>query len=431
MILQTLATGLLVLSGLPHSGDLVAIRVGKAETISGGTLEHAVIVIEDGKIVAIGEDLPVERGIPIIDRPDWVATPGLIICHSRIGMSGSSGRSFDPQLMASDELYARQDIWKRVIETGVTTIGVYPSGSGIPGQAVAIRPHGDDADEMIVEDSVYLKINLRSSATSKKMLRDAFEKVDKYDEKVAKAREKWEKEQEKAKKKKKKKKSKKKDDEEEKPAEKNGEDAKKDEGPGPFVKPVADEKVVPFGALRKKELAALMSIRKAADYLHLLDVIEDEDLDWTLHAPLVGNRRSPRDVDLYEVAEKIGEDERRVVFTSHITLQLGTRRDRNLAAEFQRAGAKIVLLPKSDRLSACEEWPHDVGHLVAAGLDRQAALAAMTLEAAHVLGLEERLGSLDVGKDANIVLWNGDPFEPQTQVQAVMLEGEFVYGEVR
>ena len=59
-------------------GGLLAIRVGKAETIAHGTIEHAVILIEDGKITAIGQDLPIERGIPVLDRPHWTAMPGLV-----------------------------------------------------------------------------------------------------------------------------------------------------------------------------------------------------------------------------------------------------------------------------------------------------------------------------------------------------------------
>ena len=59
----------------PATGELLAIRVGRAETIANGTLEHAVILVESGKIVAVGEDLAIERGIPILDRPDWVAGP--------------------------------------------------------------------------------------------------------------------------------------------------------------------------------------------------------------------------------------------------------------------------------------------------------------------------------------------------------------------
>jgi imidazolonepropionase-like amidohydrolase len=428
MLLQTLLTGGLLLAAPPSDG-LVAIRVARAETASHGTIEHAVILVENGKIVAIGQDLPIERGIPVVDRPDWVATPGLVNARTRAGMDGRAGRSFDPHLLASGELYANQDLWAKLLEAGVTTLGITPAGNGISGQAVAVRPHGDTAEEMIVADSVYLQVHLVTSAGSKKMLRDAFEKLDDYDEKVAKAREKWEKEVEKYEKAKKKKKKKKDDDkDDEKDDEKDdGDDDKKDKDkdkdPGPFVAPEIDAKVAPFQALRKKELHALVSIRKASDYLHLLDVIEDEDVEWMLHVPLRD------DIDLYEISERAGERGERVVLTSTTTLQPNTRRHRNLPAEFDRAGATVVLLPRSDQLSSQRTWMHDVGRLVAAGLDRDTALAAVTLEAAHVLGLGDRLGSLEVDKDANIVLWSGDPFEPQARVEAVMLEGRFVTGE--
>ena len=159
-------------------GELLAIRVGRAETISHGPLENAVILVEGDKIVAIGEDLPVERGVPILDRPEWVVTPGLVNCHSRAGLDGSAGRAFDPELRAAAEVYGRQDIWKELLETGVTTLGLYPAGSGIPGQAVAVRPHGASAQEMIVRDGVYLQVYIGANPSLKKMLADAFEKVE-------------------------------------------------------------------------------------------------------------------------------------------------------------------------------------------------------------------------------------------------------------
>src|SRR5262245_51324842 len=122
---------LLLCSAPPETGgELLAIRVGRAETISHGTLEHAVILVEGGKIVAIGEDLPVERGIPILDRPEWVVMPGLVNCHSRAGLDGNAGRSFDPELHAAAEVYGRQDVWKELLDAGVTTLGLYPAGSG-------------------------------------------------------------------------------------------------------------------------------------------------------------------------------------------------------------------------------------------------------------------------------------------------------------
>jgi imidazolonepropionase-like amidohydrolase len=86
--------------------------------------------------------------------------------------------------------------------------------------------------------------------------------------------------------------------------------------------------------------------------------------------------------------------------------------------------------PRDESQDIYEGWLTDVGEVVAKGLDRQAALAALTLEPARMLGLEERLGSLEKDKDANLVFLSGDPFEPSTRVEAVMIEGRIVYGEV-
>ena len=61
------------------------------------------------------------------------------------------------------------------------------------------------------------------------------------------------------------------------------------------------------------------------------------------------------------------------------------------------------------------------------GLDRDVALRGVTLEPAEVLGLADRVGSLEAGKDANLILLDGDPLEPATRIQMVILEGENVY----
>jgi imidazolonepropionase-like amidohydrolase len=438
----TLTLALLALA--PAPGDLLAIRVKRAETIAQGPVEHALILVEDGKIVAIGEDLPVERGIPVLERPDWIATPGLVNCYSRAGTERSQGRGFEPQLSARAEIDPRNEIWPRLLALGVTTVGLYPDGTGIPGQAVVLQPYGKSAQEMLVREPAYLKVTLQSNAASKKQLREAFQKVDEYQEKVAKEREKWEKEQEKKKSRSKSKKDDAKDEKkeetekkeekktsglaqepEEQPQEQDEkkEEKKTDSGEA-FVPPAPDEKVKPFLDLRNKKLTALMSIRKAADYLHLLDVLEKEqDVQWFLHFPLQD------DVDLYEVAAKVGEKKLLVVTQPDVTLQPHSLRERNIPAEFARAGAKLAFTPRSDSLRGHEDWLSDVGRLVGQGLAREAALAALTLEPARALGLEARLGSLEPDKDANIVFWSADPFEPAARVQAVMLAGEFVVGE--
>jgi hypothetical protein len=398
-----------------------------------------VLLVDGSKIALVGEDLPIERGIPVIDRPDWVVMPGIVNAYSRFGLDSSGSSKSTPGQQASTELHADPELYERVLRHGVTTLGLYPAGSGIPGLAVAVKPVGESAQAMTIADDVYLKIVLRSNKGSKKMLRDGFEAADKYAEKEAKAREKWEKDQEK-KKKDKEKASKKKDDDKDKDAKaEEEEDAKKaeDEGSDVYVPPEPDAEARIFGMLRKKELRALVSIGDAADYLHFLDALGDEDIDWSLRVPLQAES------DLFYVLDKetygldvdgIADREKRVVVEARITRHPGTMRERNLPAELARAGAKLVFVPtqnpRDESQDIYEGWLTDVGEVVAKGLDRQAALAALTLEPARMLGLEERLGSLEKDKDANLVFLSGDPFEPSTRVEAVMIEGRIVYGEV-
>ncbi len=415
-LLLSLAAGLA--SAAPASAsamDALAIKVGRAETVANGTIEHAVILVENGKIVVVGQDLEIARGIPVLERPDWVVIPGLVDCYSRVGLDGTGGGGSEPHVRASRELYPRQDEWSQTLEHGVTTLGLYPAGNGIPGLAVAVRPRGDTPEEMIVRDGAYLLVHLRSNPGSKKMLRDGFEEVDKYLEKEQKAFEKWEKDKEKADKKKK--------DDKDKDKEKNGDqDGEKEEeaGPGPYVPPAPDEKVKPFMDLRDGTLSALISIEKASDWLHLLDVIEDEEFQWSLRIGLQD------DVDVYHVVDAIGERGLRVVVEPALTFLPATRRDRNLPDDFARAGAKVAFTPNRGGYGG---WLVDVGRVVRAGMDPQAALRALTLEPAAVLGVESRLGSIEPGKDANFVFLSGAPFEPATRIEAVMLEGDIVFEE--
>lgn len=383
--------------------DLFALKVRTAESVSQGTIEHAVILIEDGKILTIGQDLEIERGIPVIDRTDLVVTPGFVDCYSRMGMSGSGPSGTFPWLKATTELYPRQDLYNDLAEVGVTTLGLYTPGSGISGQAVAIDTSGSTVDEMVLSDSAYLKAVVRSNSSSRRMLESAFEKVDDHHEDVEKAREKWEKAQEKWEKD-----NKKKDKDE------------RDPEPGPFEAPEPDGVAGTMMKVLDGDLSMMFGIRKAADYLHLLDFIEGREFEFSLRVPAVN------DLDLWEVTDRIGERGLRVIMEPRLTTRAWTMRERNIPAELARAGAELVLIPSGDNLGGAERWRHDVGHLVKNGLDRDAALRAMTLAPAIELGLEERLGSLDVGKDANLLFFDGDPFQPTTNLVSVMVGGDFL-----
>lgn len=406
-LLFGLAGALALASPSLATSDLYALKVRRAETVSQGTIEHAVLLIENGKIVTIGQDLEIERGIPVIDRTDLVVTPGFVDCYSRMGMSGGGPSGTYPHLQARTELYPRQDIYGELAELGVTTLGLYPPGNGIPGQAVAIRTWGKSADAMVLDDSAYLKALVSSNSSSRRMLDSAFEKVDKYHESVEKAREKWDKEMEKW----------------EKDNKKKKDDDEKEPKPDPFKAPEPDGVEKTMMEVLDGNLHIMFGIRKAGDYLHLVDFIKDREFEYSLRVPLRD------DIDLYEVAEELGEAQRRVVVEPRITLMAWTMRERNIPAELARAGAEVVLIPSGDNLRSVENWRKDVSNLVRNGMTADAALRAMTLAPAMELDLEERLGSLDVGKDANLLFFDGDPFQPTTNLISVMVEGEFLETE--
>jgi len=411
-------------AGEPTPQKPVAIRARRAESVVNGTLEHAVIYVEGGKIVAVGEDLPIERGIPILDLPEeWVVMPGLVCVQSRIGMDGSGYSDSRGHLRASDELIPGDEKFERALEAGVTTIGLNPAGTGIPGKAVAVRPKGDTVASMTILEDAYLSVFMSSNSSAKRLLTGGFEKADKFLEKEQKNREKWDEAQEK-----KKKKSSKDDDDKKEDEEKDESKSSKDDDVYEPLEP--DPNVQPFLDLRAGDLRAMLRIGDAGDYLHLLDAIGEEEFSWDLYAPLSasGFSRAGLATNLFFVKEKVAEAGVRWVTHPVLTEHPTTTRIRNLPAEFHEAGVPLVFLPVAALgVDDFKTWMTRIGACVAAGLDRDAALRAVTLEAAEMLGVADRVGSLESGKDANLVVFNGDPFEPGTRVMKVMLDGDFVY----
>ncbi|MEZ6016710.1 MAG: amidohydrolase family protein [Planctomycetota bacterium] len=410
-----------VMGAIGATPDLLAIKARRVLVGDGTEIEHAVILVDGGKIVTIGQDLPIERGIPVLELDDdQLVMPGLVNPYSRFGMTGGGYNDSRAQVKASTELYPPSG-YRAALEAGVTTLGLYPAGTGIPGQAVVVRPMGGTSEEMIVKDGAYLKVVMRPSSSNKRNLKKGFEAVEKYRDKVEKEREKWEKKNKPSSKSS----SDKKGDDaaDEKKEESKSSSSKKKESP--FVPPAPDEETAPWLAVVEKKLPLLVTIDSAAAYDHFIDALGKEDVDWSLRIGL------SREIDVFYVKEKIGKQGCYVLIDPEITLHPGTMRQRNLPAEFDRAGAKVVLLPRSDSASGFESWLEDVGVLIGAGLDRKAAVRGVTQYAADFLGLGAELGTLAEGKRANLLILSGDPFEPGTEVDAVMLDGQIVHGETR
>ena len=111
---------------------------------------------------------------------------------------------------------------------------------------------------------------------------------------------------------------------------------------------------------------------------------------------------------------------------------LGARQDS--PALLQRAGAKLVLIGNGsgdDQVFNVRNIKYDAGVAVAYGLSWDDALRSITLTPAEVFGVANRIGSLQPGRDANIVVWSGDPFEFATRVEHVLIRGREVEGPSR
>lgn len=408
----TMMLSSLILAAAPAvsapAGDLLAIRARHLATGTGETLEHAVVLVEDGKIITVGEDLPIERGIPVLDLDEdaWVL-PGLVNAYTRYGLGGQGFSDLRPYIQAADEVTpATRGSIMSMSKFGVTTAALYPAGRGVPGQSVVVATGPTPGGDMVLRRSAYLKALLSNDSTSKRNLRDGFKEADEWLDKEAKNREKYDKAKEKAEK------------------EKDADKKKAELAELGEYKPLPpDMKGQAFLDLRAKKIDLLASLSKAADYLHFLDALGEEDVNWHLRLSL------STECDLFHVKDRIGEKGAMVIMEPEVTLHPATMRQRNLPAEFHRAGAKLVLIPRADSSTGMETWLRDVGVMVAAGLDRDAAIQGMTHHPAALLGVADRVGTLESGKDANMVILSGDPFEAGTKVLAVMAGGSVVFGE--
>ena len=106
-----------------------------------------------------------------------------------------------------------------------------------------------------------------------------------------------------------------------------------------------------------------------------------------------------------------------------ILLVPGTLERVNPAAVFEAAGCPVAFVPREEGRRGLDSLLVDAGLLVRAGLPRAAAIRALALEGAKVLGLEGEVGSVAPGRSADLLLLDGDPFEPRTRLRAVWADG--------
>lgn len=443
------ASSVMAADELTGEPDYVVVKASRVITVGGEEYAPGVIVIEDGKISAVGKDLEYPSSAKVIRAGRQTVMPGFVLARSRYGLSGYKRSGVHGDQKAADEVYLSQVDWHELLEAGYTSVAFVPDGKGVTGMASLYRTAGDEGGRQLAE-SAYLRVAPAWSGTGRKNLRDALKKAEEEIEKVEKARKEWE-EKQKAEAEKKKKDEEKKEETPDEEKEGNGGErlnrAKDDDGngengeeqpekekkangkngePKEFEPPKIDPKYQPLVDLINKEEGASMMIEldRASDLLHLDAVLElHDELDYFLY--LKPGRFLTSDFHL--AVERLGERKARVVLGPALQRLPYTTIRCNLMKELTDAGCEVSVVPRRDDRAEVRRLRQRLADLVRSGLSTEAALASLTLHPARAIGFGDRLGSIEKGKDADLVFFDGDPLDPHSTIQRVMILGETVW----
>jgi imidazolonepropionase-like amidohydrolase len=348
-----------------YGEEITAIKADRIDTVTSGLIENGVIVIRGGKISAIGADVKIPSTANIIDARDKTVFPGLVNPCSVVGLSGSPGGEpvSHPHYRVADELYPFQDVYRRILQAGFTTLGLTPGGNGIAGQGAIIRPIGQTPEQMLITESGFLMIRFEANENAKKIITEAFESAKKQTDS-------------------------------------------------------ADPKVKPLVRALQGEIPTLVRCGGPGATMHLLPLLKPyEKMKWVLVA----------DPENYRIAEKLAKAKIPVIFPAQIDFEQFTRNRINVPKILAEAGVKIACVPRIDNAEGHEDFLRQMAELTKGGLDKETAKKSMTIYPAQMLALDYRLGSLEVGKDANLLILSADPLEVGAKIDQVMLEGKIVY----
>lgn len=399
--------------GLAAGQDL-AVKAAKLHTGTGTTIENGVVLVKGGKIAAVGKagEVAIPEGVKVLEAK--VATPGLVDVRGTVGLSGILNARHDsdqlersspiqPELRAVDAYNPHEKLVEYVRSFGVTTMQTgHAPGELISGQTIVVKTAGNSVEEALVKSPSMVVATLgpdsfasggKSPGTRGKQMAMLREELIKAKEYAAKRKTKGE----------------------GKDAAGEGDesdDKKKDKGDRNLrLEMLAD-------VLDGKTPLAI-SANKAQDIENCLRLADEFKfklvLDMAAEAYLLTERVKGAGVPVMlhpSMYRAVGDSENQSFET---------------AATLQKAGVLFAIqsgyesyVPKT-RVVLFE-----AAVAAANGLTFDQALASITINAAKILGVDSRVGSLEVGKDGDVALYDGDPFEYTTHCVGAVIQGKVV-----
>ncbi len=395
-----------IFGALPDHGStkgLYFLRGAEVWTVTRGIIQNGDIVLKDGKIAEVGKNLAVPEDAIVIEASGMIITPGLIDSHSHLGTgvtmlkseeNDGSGPSV-PHMRILDSMHPEGIVphagsYKDAIAEGVTTVISRPgSGNVIGGQSLAIKLSGRTMDDMILKQPADMKMAMgpkRYPGTSTRMgvaqvVRQAMMEARKY-------KESWEKYI-----------GKKKTDPQARPPERN----------------LTSEAML---KVLNRELPVHIHCSPIADILTAIRLGDEFNF---YRLSLAHGDES------WRVADELAKRGIVVVVGPNIVEYDDQGNLINLPQYLVEHGVEINIMTDTDIVQQ-EYLRFQAAVAIRHGLDPLEALKAITINPAKLIEEEGRIGSLEAGKDADLVIFNGDPFDFQTNVVKVFINGEMVYG---
>ncbi len=375
----------LVKNGLIH--DMVNKEPYKAD-----------ILIEDGKIKAIGTDLAAEG--EVFDAEGLDVYPGFIDAHAHLGLDGYGigfeGHDYNemndvctPQLRAIDSFNPLDPTVKQAALAGVTTVATgQGSSNAIGGTWIAVKTTGVCVDDMIIKDPIAMKCALgenpkrcyREKGNSARMTTAA-----NIRQMLFKAKEYL---------------------------------AKKEAAAGDVTKmPAFDYKCEAMIPVLNKEIPLKVHAHQANDILTAVRIAREFDVKLTLEHVTEGHLIADKLAECKDVPMAVGPT---LTHASKFELQ---NKSWTTPKVLNEKGCLVSIITDSPVIPQ-QYLPLCAGLAAKAGMDPYEALKAITINPAKHIGIEDRVGSLEVGKDGDLVVYEGSPLEIEGRVRLVLINGK-------
>ena len=385
---------------------MLALTNCKAVTVCNGILEHASILVEDGKIQAVGTDLEIPADAEVINLDGKWVTPGFIDAHSHLAMGepgvkggGDDDNEATDPVTAHVRMIDSLDPWSIGIpearKGGFTCVCSLPgSANVIGGTGVAVKlKDANNVLDLVIPGSEVMKMALGENpkgcygpqkcmpmtrmgtgAVLRETLFNAKQYADAMEE-----------------------------------SEREGK---------PFKH---DFKMDPLVPVIRGEMRCRIHCHRADDILTAVRISEEFNLDFVVEHCTEG----------FMVADILAKKGVKCV-VGPLRLIPAKMEIWNCTMEnpglMEKAGLEIAL--SADAQTATRWLPEEVGIAMAYGISEEMAFKALTVNAAKILNLDHRMGTLEAGKDADLAIFDGHPFSNMTRCKATMIDGVFYFNEL-